>query len=211
MIEIELKHLIISKENDCVCTYTPRILTANSLVKGNSNLYMKSIAFSTFWDFDKISDRAMFYSDVYKFVGKAAKLEKLLNKNIVSDEWVNLQQVLFWRQDALFYLEGYTASAVARLTPTVWDKFYYTAESEIAKCNPETGLYSSLITEYSDIVGTTVKDAYTALKLRVETDNAKKFRIQALYDKWADKINQLTNPEDLIKVKPGIRQDLGSV
>ena len=197
---IEMKYLILSMENWCIFTYTPRAISASAMAAGDGDSVVKGITFGNCVDYGKISNRDMFYSNIYMMEQKTNKLV-IVPDDQVSDSWKQQREILRLRQDAIFLWETYTANSLVRVVRHAWQHFDVVAEAELSKCDPTADQFTHIIEEYARIMELPVNRAYKELKLRIESDNVARFRIQAMAEKWKNKINQSNTADEINKVK----------
>lgn len=196
----EMKYLILSTENQCIYTMTPRVITANALVSGDGDSLIKGVTKGNSVDFHKIKNREMFYEKIYMVENKRNSIVEIPSEH-VSDSWKRQRDILFLRQEIFYNWETYTATSLARITRHKWDHFDVMAENELAKCNPSNNEFTWIIEEYARVMEVPADRAYKELKLRIESDNITRFRITALAEKWKNKINQGETPEEFSVIK----------
>lgn len=192
----DMKYLILSTENFCVYTMSPRVLTANALVAGEGDSMIRGITWSNSIDYNKVTNRDFFYNKIYTVDTKRNAFIEVDPAN-VSDSWKKTREILRLRQDAFWNWETHLNNSLARVMRHAWDHFDVVAEEEIAKCDPAVGSYTWILEEYARILDIPVDRAVKELKLRIESDNITKFRIQTLGEKWRNKINECNNFNDI--------------
>ena len=195
-IMIDMKYLILSTENFCVYTMSPRVITANALVSGEGDSMIRGITWSNSVEYNRVTNRDFFYDKIYMVDTKRNAFIEVDPAN-VSDSWKQTREVLRLRQDAFFNWETHMNNSLARVMRNTWDHFDVVAEEEIAKCDPANNSYTWILEEYARIIDVPVPQAVKELKLRIESDNITKFRIQALGDKWRAKINNCFTFNDI--------------
>lgn len=183
-------------ENWCVFTYTRNIHIANALADGAGDAVVFGIGKTSNKWYNKIKNRDLFYEKVVMLDSKN-KTMKEVPPETVTDSWKDMQDLLRMRQRALLTWQNITLAALNKLGKNHWDYFDSVCEQEIAKSNPSTGEYSLLIEEYARTMEQPVDHVYKDLKIRLESDNAAKFRVQALANRWKNKINQSFTREEV--------------
>lgn len=206
---VEMKYLIVSMENDCVFTFTPRDITACALTEGDIDSVAVGLTYATspVADYNFIKNRDQFYNKIYQYNYKTGSIAEVAATS-VSEQWKATQDVIRLRQEALFLWESLTANAALKSTKYKWDGFEFIAYSEIEKCTSET--YTEPVQEYARILEMTVEEAHKELKLQIETDIIKKFRIQALSEKWKRKINQCYTSDEIDQCKKQMHREFVS-
>jgi hypothetical protein len=119
----------------------------------------------------------------------------------VSESWKKQREVLFLRQNIFVHWETLTSNSLIRLSRHKWGEFDSYMETELKNCDPVKNEFSHILEEYARIVELPVDLAYRELKLRIESDNSVKFRIQALAEKWKKKINQGETSDELAAIR----------
>lgn len=191
-----MKYLVISMENWCVFTYTESMHIANALAAGSGDVVVFGVAQNSNKWYQKIKDRDMFYEKVIMLDSKNRTM-KVMSADTVSDSWRDTQDLLRMRQRSFFAWETATWGALSKLEKNHWNYFDTICEQELAKSDPDTNTYSLLIEEYARTMDQPVDHAFKDLKMRIESDNAAKFRVQALADRWKNKINESFTREEL--------------
>jgi uncharacterized protein (DUF4415 family) len=192
----DMKYLILSTENFCVYTMSPRHLTANALVAGEGDSMIRGITWSNSVEYNRVTNRDFFYDKIYT-VDTARNAFIEVDPANVSDTWKQTREILRLRQDAFFNWETHLSNSLARVMRHGWEHFDVVAEQEIAKSDPANNSYTWVLEEYARTMEVSVQQAYKELKLRIESDNITKFRIQALGEKWRNKINQCNTFNDI--------------
>ena len=192
----EMKYLILSTENFCVYTMSPRVITANALVSGHGDSMIRGITWSNSVEYNRVVNRDFFYNKIYMVDTKRNAFVEV-DPDKVSDTWKETREILRLRQDAFYNWETHVANSLARVIRHSWEHFDVVAEQEIAKCDPANNVYTWILEEYARTMSVSVQQAYKELKLRIESDNISRFRIQALAEKWKLKINQCNTFSDI--------------
>jgi hypothetical protein len=207
---IEMKYLILSNENNCVYTSSPRKHTALALAEGNTDSYVLGLTYANvgdYADYDKITNRDVFWEKVWHLdVAKSMKFTTLSDDS-VSDSWKVTRNELRIRQEAFFLWETLVHNAYAKLSGPIWDQFDIFAEHELAKCEPDDDKYEWTIEEYARIMDQPVKQAYKELKLQIESDKMKRFRIETMAKRWKNEINKIKNRDDLADIRQKMNRE----
>lgn len=188
---IETRYLIASLENTSVYLMTPSIITANALVSGSGDSIIKVFTPYNSADFGKLS-RGMFAEKVYSIDQKAGNVLVEMPDIHVPSSWKEMRVILSIRQHLFGRWESFTKQALARQTRHQWAEFDFVAMEQIKESDPVANNYTWMLEEYARITEVPVERAYKELKLRLESDLMTKFRIQAMAEKWKDRINQVT-------------------
>ena len=197
---IETKYLIASLENTSVYLMTPSVITANALVSGSGDSIIKVFTAYNSADYGKIT-RNMFTEKVYSIDQKAGNIFVEMPDEHVSASWKETRSTLLIRQHLFGRWESFTKQALARQTRHQWGEFDFVAMEQIKESDPSSNTYTWMLEEYARIVEIPVDRAYKELKLRLESDLMTKFRIQALAEKWKDRINQVTMQQQVEDVR----------
>lgn len=197
---IETRYLIASLENTSVYLMTPSIITANALVSGSGDSIIKVFTAYNSADYGKIT-RNMFIEKVYSIDQKGGNTFVEMPDEHVSSSWKETRSILLTRQHLFGRWESFTKQALARQTRHQWAEFDFVAMEQIKESDPASNTYTWMLEEYARIVEMPVDRAYKELKLRLESDLMTKFRIQALAEKWKDKINQVTMQQQVEDVR----------
>lgn len=201
----DIKYIVVSHENNCVYTYTPRELTAIAIAEGEPDCVAMAVNPLSMPDYKNIVNRNYFYDNVWAI--DITKTNKLTKVEDVSDAWLQKRELIRARQDVFYHWEATTVSALNRLNTRAWKDFDVVAYNEILKCNPDADEYTWMVQEYAKINERQVEDVYKELKLKIETDNIKRFRIQAMSDRWKTIINSTTEIEHLRQLKQQLLTD----
>jgi hypothetical protein len=191
-----MKYILVSMENWCIFTYTSSMHIANALATGAGDVVVSGLGRNSNKWYGKIKERDMFYEKVVMLDSKNRNMQ-VVSADTVSDSWRDMQDLLRMRQRAFAHWETATCAALSKLEKHHWNYFDTICEQEIAKSNPDTDTYSLLLEEYARTMDQPVDHVYKDLKLRIESDNAAKFRVQALSDRWKNKINEAFTREEL--------------
>lgn len=201
-----MKYIIVSMENWCIFTYTSSKHIANALAAGVGDSTAVGMSkFSNKW-YGKIKDRDMFYQKVIMLDSKNRTMKEM-SAETVTDSWKETQDLIRMRQRAFFAWETATTAALSKLEQNHWDYFDTVCEQQIALCDPDSNLYTPMLEEYARTVEQPVDHAYKNLKMRIESDNAAKFRVQSLSEKWKNKINECYTREELQATVQGMQRD----
>lgn len=192
----DMKYVVISMENQCIFTYTTSKHIANAICSGLGDTLMLGMSKVTNKWYPNIKDKDMFYQKVIMLDAKNRTM-KVMPAETVSDTWRETQDLVRLRQRAFYAWESATSSALSKVERNQWEYFDTVCEQELAKCNPDANEYSWMIEEYARTVEQPVEHAYKNLKMRIESDNVAKFRIQALAEKWMNKFNQMYTKEEI--------------
>jgi hypothetical protein len=204
----DMKYLIVSMENDCVFTYSPRAITACALAEGDIDAVTVGItyAYTPAADYALIKNRDLFYGKAYIYDFKKYCLVETSFDNL-SDSWKQTQEVVRLRQEAFFVWESLTANAALKATQNTWDGYDFVAYGELSKCSPVDDVYTQPIHEYARILEMSVSQAYKELKLQTETQIIKKFRIQSLSEKWKRRINSCYTKDEIDAAKKQMNRE----
>ena len=204
----DMKYLIVSMENDCVFTYTPRAITAAALCEGDIDSVVVGLtyAYTPAADYNMIKNRELFYGKSYVFDFKNNSLTETSQDNL-SASWKQTQEVVRLRQEAFFNWETLTWNASLKATQNTWDGYDFVAYTELEKCDPALGVFTPPIQEYARILEMPTADAFKELKLQTDTQILKKFRIQSLSEKWKRKINTCYTKDEIEAVKKQMNRE----
>jgi len=200
----DVLYIVISYENFCVHTVSRNLVTATALASSSIDCFIQGI-FPQSPMHKQITSRDFFYDTVWKSDGKAALTE--IDKSQVTDSWLAERDVIRLRQDLFGLWEQWTHNALARVSSTKWTLFNAVAKSELEKCDISNGIFTPLIQEYARVREMEINAAVAELSLKIDTENAIKFRITALAEKYKDKINKIMTRDDLILVRDCMHQD----
>jgi uncharacterized protein (DUF4415 family) len=184
----------------------PRVITANALVSGDGDSVIIAVTTGNSTDYNKMVDRQTFYKKIYQIDKRTMLLSEVLETS-VSDGWLRQRNILSLRQDAFYTWETFTAAALARCTRYKWDQFDQLATRELDKCDPSNNQFTMMLEEYARVMEIPVDQTYKELKLRIESDNIQKFRIQAMTEKWKDKINNATELDEMNHLRKDMIRD----
>jgi hypothetical protein len=207
---IEMKYLVISNENNCVYTFTPRKNTAVALADGGGDAYALGVTYANMSkpsDFEMIKNRDVFYDKIYQFdTGKTNSFMIVDQKN-VSQSWLDRRNLLRARQEAFFAWETMVENANLYTTKNVWNDFDVYMENELGKCDVKEKSFSWVIEEWARIFNTSVEESYKELKLQSESNRIKKFRVEAMAEKWKRKINAMTSPDEVTNLRKEMNKE----
>ena len=200
----EMKYLIVSNENNCVYTYTPRLHTALALADGNVDAVVHGVTYANTAkdkDYEMIVNRDLFYHNVYHVdIGKTMEFT-ILEGDAVSDSWRKTREILRARQEAFFFWETMVHNSFANVHRHIWQEFDIFVDNELSKCDPENNKYEWSIEECARIMGMDTEHAYKEMKLEMESNKLKMFRIELMAQKWKNEINSVDTRDELTYVK----------
>lgn len=204
----DMKYLVVSMENDCVFSYSPRAMTAAALCEGDIDAVVVGLtyAFTPAADYNMIKNRDLFYGKAYVYNFKKYSLVETSFDNL-SDKWKQTQEIVRMRQEAFFTWESLTYNASLKATQNTWDGYDFVAYTELKKCDPSRGVFTPAIHEYARILEMTEQEAFKELLLQTETQIMKKFRIQALSEKWKRKINTCYTKDEIDAAKKQMNRE----
>lgn len=197
---IETRYLIASLENTSIYLMTPSVITANALVAGSGDSVIKVFTVYNSVDYGKLT-KGMFADKVYSIDQKAGNSLVEMPDEHVTMSWKETRTILNIRQNLFGRWESFTKQALARQTRHQWAEFDFVAMEQIKQSIPSENQYTWMLEEYARIMEVPVDRAYKELKLRLESDLMTKFRIQALAEKWKDKINQVTMTQQVEDIR----------
>lgn len=199
---IDMKYLVVSAENLCVYTYSPRPVTAHAISAGIADSMVFGLTEMNSPHFNKFANRNFFHNKVWVLVLSPTGITlKERNQSEVTEDWVKNREIARARQNAFAIWETHTEHALARTNRRSWEPFTLIATQQLDMCKPEEGYYTKCIEEYAKVMMKPVDHVYKELKLQIDSDTNVKFRIQALADKWKDKINECDTQEQINKAK----------
>jgi hypothetical protein len=202
---MEAKYLILSTENNCIYTWTNNDVVANAINDGDMDSLIRVITkHNSLESFEKLNTADL--TDTYAVNLSKNTVAKISNTD-VSESWLNQKNILLFRQKCFDYWHTTVVDAFSRISPTVWQSFEVIALDQINKCDPSINYYIPAIEEYANILGKSLPDTYKDLKLTLESNFIKKFRIQALADKWKSIINSTTDVDSFESIKLSMNQD----
>jgi hypothetical protein len=178
----------------------PRVITANALVSGDGDSIIMGVTTGNSADYNKMVDRHTFYKNIYAIDKRTVTITEV-EEDKVSEGWKRQRNILSLRQDIFYTWETFTAAALARVTRYKWDQFDQLATRELDKCDPANNQFTMMLEEYARVMEVPVEQAYKEMKLRIESDNVQKFRIQAMTEKWKDIINQATEVDQMAQIR----------
>ena len=189
----DMKYVLISTENNCVFTYTPLPTMASAIQQGESDTFIIGITKANCPDYDNFKDRDYFYDRIMYFdIMRTYKFIET-SPDDVSDKWKQRREIIRLRQELFYLWDTHAHNSLARNTQYAWPHFTVVAEAELAKCNPAENDFTWIIEEYARIMEVDTKTAYKELKLQIESDNIRNFRVQILAEKWKKEINACTD------------------
>jgi hypothetical protein len=195
-----IKYLIISWENQGIFTVETDPVIANSLGSSNINCYARPIYEFNLPKINEITGRDYFKNNFYKIDGKGNEIHPL-STDLITADWLDEQDAMFYRQDAHYFLKTHSTAAVAGMERNVWEHFSIEAEIELDKCDPDTGVYTHPIEEYARVMKKSVQQTYKELKLTVEGEKLVRFRVAALTKFFQLKINDIKTKDELNFIK----------
>jgi hypothetical protein len=196
----DIKYLIISWENQGIFTIEEDPVIANSLGSSNINCYARPIYEFNLPKIKEIAGRDYFKNNFYKLDGKGNEMQPLPTDLITSD-WLDEQNAMFFRQDAHHFLKIHTTASIAGMERNTWGNFSIEAEIELNKCDPINSIYTRPLEEYARITKKSVEQTYKELKLTTEGEKLLRFRVAALTKFFQLKINDIKTASDLQFIK----------
>jgi hypothetical protein len=198
----EMKYLLVSHENFCVYTFTPRKHTALALAEGDSDIFVFGATYANMnaKDYESIWNRDLFYDKTYNLDLVKNELN-IVDDTKISQSWLDKRVLIRSRQELFFAWETHTTNANLRTQKSLWENLNVYIEQELDKCVPKINQYTWAIEEWARIIQVPVKEAYKELKLQVESDKLKRFRIEAMAEKWKRTINAMTNIQTQENIK----------
>lgn len=201
-----MKYIIVSMENWCIFTYTESLHIANAISAGVGDAVTVGMSKASNKWYEKIKNRNMFYQKVIMLDSKNRTMKEM-PADTVTDSWRETQDLIRLRQRAFFAWETATWAALSKLERNHWDYFDTVCEQEMARCNPDQDQYTPMIEEYARTIEQPVDHAYKNLKMRIESDNVAKFRVQSISEKWKNKINESYTREEMQATVQGMQRD----
>lgn len=202
---MEAKYLILSTENNCIYTWTDSEVVAAAINDGDMDSLVRVITRHNSAKSFNLLDTAD-VTDTYT-VDLVKNAVSIISNTDVTESWLNQKNILLFRQRCFDYWHTTVVDAYARIAPSVWQSFDVVALDEVNKCDPSKSYYTPMIEEYANVLGKSLPDTYKELKLTLESNLIKKFRIQGLSEKWKNIINSATNVNSFDAIKLGINQD----
>lgn len=198
-----MRYLIGSSENDCILTITNKPISATALAAGLLDSFIIGITPYTHRNlYNQIPNREFFYPDVWKTDAKNMPKLVSIDPAHVSDEWRAQRDLVRARQNIFSVWESFTANALVKSQRHQWDQFASVAQQQIVLCNAADNQFTPMIEEYARCVDLSPAQALKELQLQAESDNFSRFRITAMAEKWKQKINATTTPEEVSKLGP---------
>ena len=202
----EMKYLVLSTENWCIYTMTPTPFTANALAEGDGDSIVRGLTPQNSADHARCVDRAFFYNKIWMIDNKKNTFVEV-DPNNVSDSWKKQREILFLRQNAFVHWETHISNSLVRMQRHKWEAFDSYMWEELKNCDPTINQFSKIVEEYARILEIPVDMAYGELKLRIESDNSVRFRIQAMAEKWKRQINRGETQDELKEIRKQMTRD----
>ncbi len=121
-----------------------------------------------------------------------------LPKEFLTEAWLEKRKLGNTRADALMVLEQRCERYLSRVKHFIGDEIFLNFLSkELYNCNPDNGNYSHSIIEWADINNKTPSDAYQELKMYYESSSISVMRIHALWNKYSEIINSVTDQNQM--------------
>lgn len=198
---------VVDNETFLILCSTDSIRVANAICKGLINATTMVVSINQEYEPDK-----HYYLLQTRTVGKygegnAAKISNTLEKNKrhaleevldVPDRFLERKELVRIRKYGIEHLEKGCIRYSARLVNFFEDSvFLHFISRELELCDPINNLFSDGILEWATIYGMVPKAAYHELKMHYDSTKISVIKIHALWNKYTDKINTLTNIKDI--------------
>ena len=195
------KIFVVDNESLLVLCKTDSIRVANALSKGIINSTSMVVSIDQEFNEDK-----NYYLLQTRTVGKygegnAAKISDTLEKNKrhaleetneVSERFLERKKLAKMRKFGLEQLEKGCLRYNSRLVNFIDDSaFLHFISKELSNCDYENNLFSTGIQEWATICGVDPKSAYLELKMQYESTGISLIKMNAIWNKYVDKINNL--------------------
>lgn len=137
-------------------------------------------------------------------VAKVANINQMfavtdMDASLVTPEWIAKKQLAKNRLIGLWLLEQKIERYMARAKFFAGDDYLIPfMRDEIQKCNVDNRVYSDAIVEWASIAGITSDEAFHLLSNRVSSANLIVSRLHALWFKYVNKINALSNEIEIL-------------
>lgn len=197
----DMKYVLVSTENNCVYTYTPLPTMATAIQQGESDVFIVGITQANCPDYALFQHRDYFYEKIMYFDIMRTYRFIETSPDDVSDKWKQRREIIRLRQELFYLWDTHAANSLARNTQYAWEHFPVVALEELSKCDPKSDKYTWIIEEYARIMEVPVKQAYKELKLQIESDNIRKFRVQTLAEKWKKQINACNDSSQIAECR----------
>jgi hypothetical protein len=213
-------YLIIDQENKGVLGYAYSASVANAVAKGtmNSSVMLVPIA-----NFDKsiIENYNNNFKNNYKLVkkinsifsnsqmmtseGNVCESSKSLPENksfdlhplSVSELWSKKRKLTAFKINKLKILETICDRYLSRLKTFTGDTFFFQYIGKaLDTCDMKSKSFSPAIIEWGEINNISDIEAYYDLKMQYESAGIAVVRINAVWNKYSDMINSITNKQD---------------
>jgi hypothetical protein len=175
-------------ENHCVYTVVQNSLIANALIDGDGDCVIRGITPATCAEYSLVVNRDWCKMNTWS-IDSTNKFTRMDPANI-SDRWRAQQETIRMRQDLMFTWYSHVEASLSRVIRHAWEHFDVVMKAELAKCDPANNAYTWIIEEYARTLGQPVNQVYKEVKLRIESDDNVRFRIQAMAEKWKNIINR---------------------
>jgi|688.fasta_scaffold53011_4 hypothetical protein len=207
-------HLVVNRENNLIYSMCNNSSIANAVSKGFINSSVMVIPYSIFnrptyiieyskkenitckllhqLNYGSTTLESNLGEKVYQTPSKT--LFDVLPVEFIEDElWIETRKIANLRTTILSNLEHRLKRYLARYKEYFYDEVFYNFLSKnLNLCSPENNLFVTPILEYADIVGLSPKEAFYDLKSKHDSFELCIFRHSALWQKYVDKVNCLT-------------------
>jgi len=203
---LNTKIFVVDNVSFTILCDTDSIRVANALCKGMVNT--TTMVVSLYQEFDSNKHYQLLQSrSVGKFgEGNAAKIDDYLPKNKkhaiieveIADTLLQKKEILKSRKYGLEHLEKGIIRYSARLINFIDDSvFYHFLANDLANSHPDQNIYSDRIVEWAEIYGVSPFGAYQELKMHYDSVGTSTVKLHALWSKYSDRINKLTDIKEI--------------
>lgn len=198
----DTKIFVVDNETFTILCDTDSIRVANALCKGLVNATTMVVSLQREYDSTKHYQLLQSRSVGKWGEGNAAKIDDSVEKKIkhdikeieISEELIKKKELVKNRKYGLEHLEKGCIRYSARLNNFIDDSVFYSfLGRELDKSNSETNTYSDGIIEWAEINEISPFAAYQELKMHYNSVGISTMKIHALWTKYSDKINELTD------------------
>ena len=213
-------YLIIDQENKGVLGYAYSASVANAVAKGTMNSSVMLVPMASF-DKSIIEDYNNNFKNNYKLVrkinstfsnsrmmtseGNVCEISKSLPENksfdlhplSVSELWLKKRKLTAFKINKLKILETICDRYLSRLKTFTGDTFFFQYIGKaLDECDIKSKSFSPAIIEWSEINNISDVEAYYDLKMQYDSAGIAVMRINAVWNKYSEMINLITNKQD---------------
>jgi hypothetical protein len=216
-------HIVIDQINYGILTNSNSLSVANAIARGIPNAsigniwlperghYFNNFAYVNDTKINCIVVKKVSYATTHGDINAGRAVENTPNgrlfdiidmpANEINSEWLSRRRLANARSSCLLLLESKIERYLARVKTFSGDEIFIPyMDKELRLCNTEQQHFTPAVLEWASIAGLTPAEAFKELTYKVSSVQLSVTRLNALWEKYVDKINALTDREEMMNL-----------